>query len=183
MKRDSCVAARARLLVHLVCSKQQLLGDREAHRIGSHEVHNQFKSAGLQDRYLAGAGTTQNLVDRSNCAAHQFSIDGCIRQERARRCEEGGPIKIDDRGNTFVRGKLRNDRHRLRRNIGCQHQALGLPGLDLSERSLHLIGVRGLYDVNLQVERAGAVRNAVGIRCGAFSGNMKVSFQAARSIG
>ena len=27
----------------------------------------------------------------------------------------------------------------------------------------------------------GAVRNAVGIRCGAFSGNMKVSFQAARS--
>jgi hypothetical protein len=28
----------------------------------------------------------------------------------------------------------------------------------------------------------GAVRNAVGIRCGAFSGNMKVSFQAARSI-
>jgi hypothetical protein len=29
----------------------------------------------------------------------------------------------------------------------------------------------------------GAVRNAVGIRCGAFSGNMKVSFQAARSIG
>jgi hypothetical protein len=30
---------------------------------------------------------------------------------------------------------------------------------------------------------AGAVRNAVGIRCGAFSGNMKVSFQAARSIG
>ena len=29
----------------------------------------------------------------------------------------------------------------------------------------------------------GAVRNAVGIRCGASSGNMKVSFQAARSIG
>ena len=29
----------------------------------------------------------------------------------------------------------------------------------------------------------GAVRKAVGIRCGAFSGNMKVSFQAARSIG
>src|SRR6266481_4646171 len=33
------------------------------------------------------------------------------------------------------------------------------------------------------VYRLGAVRNAVGIRCGAFSGNMKVSFQAARSIG
>jgi class 3 adenylate cyclase len=31
--------------------------------------------------------------------------------------------------------------------------------------------------------RRGAVRNAVGIQCGAFSGNMKVSFQAARSIG
>ena len=29
----------------------------------------------------------------------------------------------------------------------------------------------------------GAVRNLVGIGCGAFSGNMKVSFQAARSIG
>jgi predicted KAP-like P-loop ATPase len=29
----------------------------------------------------------------------------------------------------------------------------------------------------------GAVRNAVGIWCGAISGNMKVSFQAARSIG
>jgi len=30
---------------------------------------------------------------------------------------------------------------------------------------------------------AGAVRTVVGIWCGAFSGNMKVSFQAARSIG
>ena len=29
----------------------------------------------------------------------------------------------------------------------------------------------------------GAARNAVGIRRGAISGNMKVSFQAARSIG
>jgi hypothetical protein len=29
----------------------------------------------------------------------------------------------------------------------------------------------------------GAVRNVVGIECGALSGNMKVSFQAARSIG
>jgi hypothetical protein len=29
----------------------------------------------------------------------------------------------------------------------------------------------------------GAVLNVVGIRCGAISGNMKVSFQAARSIG
>jgi predicted metal-binding protein len=31
--------------------------------------------------------------------------------------------------------------------------------------------------------KIGAVRNVVGIRCGAISGNMKVSFQAARSIG
>lgn len=30
---------------------------------------------------------------------------------------------------------------------------------------------------------SGAVRNVVGIRCGAISGNMKISFQAARSIG
>jgi hypothetical protein len=29
----------------------------------------------------------------------------------------------------------------------------------------------------------GAVRNVVGIRCDALSGNMKISFQAARSIG
>ena len=29
----------------------------------------------------------------------------------------------------------------------------------------------------------GAVRNVAGIKCGALSGNMKVSFQAARSIG
>jgi hypothetical protein len=29
----------------------------------------------------------------------------------------------------------------------------------------------------------GAARDVVGIRCGAISGNMKVSFQAARSIG
>ena len=41
---------------------------------------------------------------------------------------------------------------------------------------------------NLEPQRAtnpsqGAVRNVVGIRCGAISGNMKVSFQAARSIG
>src|SRR5213593_2046115 len=31
--------------------------------------------------------------------------------------------------------------------------------------------------------QAGAVRDVVEIRCGAISGNMKVSFQAARSIG
>jgi len=41
-----------------------------------------------------------------------------------------------------------------------------------------------LYCLNKTVdERAGAVAGVVGIRCGAISGNMKVSFQAARSIG
>jgi hypothetical protein len=33
------------------------------------------------------------------------------------------------------------------------------------------------------IEGLRAVRNAVGIRCGVFPGSMKVSFQAARSIG
>jgi len=37
--------------------------------------------------------------------------------------------------------------------------------------------------VYIRTVEPGAVRNAVGIRSGAFSGNMKVSFQAARSIG
>ena len=37
--------------------------------------------------------------------------------------------------------------------------------------------------IEANLDNNGAVRNAVGIRCGAFSGNMKVSFQAARSIG
>jgi hypothetical protein len=36
---------------------------------------------------------------------------------------------------------------------------------------------------SIRDEAKGAVRNVVGIRCGALSGNMKVSFQAARSIG
>ena len=55
---------------------------------------------------------------------------------------------------------------------------------------LLLTGPDGLPNERLTVLSAvfakvqvGAVRNAVGIRCGAFSGNMKVSFQAARSIG
>jgi hypothetical protein len=39
------------------------------------------------------------------------------------------------------------------------------------------------YEERVEQAIAGAVRNAVGIRCGAFSGNMKVSSQAARSIG
>jgi hypothetical protein len=43
---------------------------------------------------------------------------------------------------------------------------------DLRARKLNVFSVGG-----------GAVRNAVGIRFGAFSENMKVSFQATRSIG
>ena len=40
-----------------------------------------------------------------------------------------------------------------------------------------------LAGLSRQLEELGAVRNAVGIRFGAFSENMKVSFQATRSIG
>ncbi len=43
------------------------------------------------------------------------------------------------------------------------------------------------YAVRLNPDRfiifLGAVAGVVGIRCGALSGNMKVQFQAARSIG
>jgi hypothetical protein len=38
-------------------------------------------------------------------------------------------------------------------------------------------------DVGLDGGAVGAVGNVVGIRCGAIFGNMKVPFQAARSIG
>jgi hypothetical protein len=37
-------------------------------------------------------------------------------------------------------------------------------------------------DMTIAPTTKGAVRNVVGIRCGAISGNMRVSFQAARSI-
>ena len=40
----------------------------------------------------------------------------------------------------------------------------------------------GLYNLSRNIG-SGAARDVVGIRCGAISGNMKVSFQAARSIG
>ncbi len=38
-------------------------------------------------------------------------------------------------------------------------------------------------DIYISEWIAAGVRKAVGIRCGAISSNMKVSFQAARSIG
>jgi hypothetical protein len=46
-------------------------------------------------------------------------------------------------------------------------------------------GLRGLPFIHLHSFRwaGGAARGVVGIWCGAISGNMKVSFQAARSIG
>jgi 3'5'-cyclic nucleotide phosphodiesterase len=58
-----------------------------------------------------------------------------------------------------------------------------LAGMTLSQRIeptdySHLIVACLLHDIGY-----GAVRNVVGIRCGALSGNMRVSFQAARSIG
>jgi tRNA(Arg) A34 adenosine deaminase TadA len=57
------------------------------------------------------------------------------------------------------------------------------PDLNMMQRCIALAesaGSEGEYPFAAVI---GAVRNAVGIRCGAFSGNMKVSFQAARSIG
>jgi hypothetical protein len=48
------------------------------------------------------------------------------------------------------------------------------------------LGARAAIFITIIVSVAsnpGAVRNVVGIRCGALSGNMKISFQAARSIG
>jgi hypothetical protein len=42
--------------------------------------------------------------------------------------------------------------------------------------------VQSFYDTE-HLGMSGAVGNVVGIRCGAISGNMKISFQAARSIG
>jgi hypothetical protein len=45
------------------------------------------------------------------------------------------------------------------------------------------ISVGGRSDERVSSLRYGAVREVVGIGRGAFSGNMKVSFQAARSIG
>ena len=52
------------------------------------------------------------------------------------------------------------------------------------QKLLHFVGVAAWSDEAVLAKvRQGAVRNVVGIRCGAISGNMKVSFQAARSIG
>jgi len=41
----------------------------------------------------------------------------------------------------------------------------------------------GAHGFEINLVASGAVRNAVGIRLGEFSGSMKLSFQAARSIG
>jgi ABC-type nitrate/sulfonate/bicarbonate transport system substrate-binding protein len=54
---------------------------------------------------------------------------------------------------------------------------------DLLGRNIDvLVGHRDVEGQELENSN-GAVRNAVGIRCGVFPGSMKVSFQAARSIG
>jgi hypothetical protein len=70
----------------------------------------------------------------------------------------------------------------------CSEISLNVCDSRNSAKSLKKITVlRGRRTKNKPIRPAknssGAVRNAVGIRCGAFSGNMKVSFQAARSIG
>jgi hypothetical protein len=46
-----------------------------------------------------------------------------------------------------------------------------------------LVDLLGLTPDNPAYGQIRAVRDVVEIRCGAISGNMKVSFQAARSIG
>ena len=60
-----------------------------------------------------------------------------------------------------------------------------MPDIAILEISIpELTGLEILDIANSEnLATRGAVRNAVGIRCGASSGNMKVSFQAARSIG
>jgi len=55
---------------------------------------------------------------------------------------------------------------------------------DLVDEAAQRLAEPGALSATLNWYRAvGAVRNAVGIRFGAFSENMKVSFQATRSIG
>ena len=59
------------------------------------------------------------------------------------------------------------------------------PCLSATKSVIHLTPrfACGVNGYNAWVVGYGAVRDVVGIRCGAISGNMKVSFQAARSIG
>jgi Lrp/AsnC family leucine-responsive transcriptional regulator len=52
----------------------------------------------------------------------------------------------------------------------------------LTQVLTRIVGVANTRTI-IPVKRIGAVREVVGIGRGAFSGNMKVSFQAARSIG
>jgi hypothetical protein len=62
----------------------------------------------------------------------------------------------------------------------------GLPPKTVSligETTLAHLKTRPDYAVTVSNALIGAVRDVVGIRCGAISGSMKVSFQAARSIG
>jgi hypothetical protein len=54
------------------------------------------------------------------------------------------------------------------------------PNVDLGEKQEPRRAISDIVDFK---KGAGAVRNVVGIRYSAISGNMKVSVQAARSIG
>jgi nucleotide-binding universal stress UspA family protein len=68
-----------------------------------------------------------------------------------------------------------------------RHILIPTDGSELSQEAIDY-GMALAKSVNakvtvLTVSTPDAVRNVVGIRCGAISDNMKVSFQAARSIG
>jgi hypothetical protein len=86
-----------------------------------------------------------------------------------------------------VLSKLRlgssNDREGFRRSDALHH-LFELVGTHTKRDRRRVYGETQKHTVSREIiAHAGAVRDVVGIRRGAISGNMKVSFQAARSIG
>ena len=78
-------------------------------------------------------------------------------------------------------GKAATIKNALAKNAGdLARLLLGTENRSLSSRIEMRFGRKGSLSV---VTDGGAVAGVVGIRCGALSGNMKVQFQAARSIG
>ena len=128
----------------------------EANRFRGFQADDQLKSARPLDRQVARIRTPQNFVDRSDRSLHKLSIYGSVTQKGMGR-HEACPIKIDDRGQAFVHGKLRHDRHHLRGTIRRQHQAPWFPFVDLGERGLYLIWVRDIDELKLQIKRARGV--------------------------
>ena len=64
-----------------------------------------------------------------------------------------------------------------------RYNRCGLEGLTDRSRRPYRHANQLPVQIETLIVRSGAVREVVGIGRGAFSGNMKVSFQAARSIG